>query len=109
MFTGGIALSCLALSAMALDRRTEPPPRSRPFESLGKNAILIFVASGLVAKTLLLFPAPGGESAHAWIWQALFASFLGPLHGSLAFALTQMAAWTAVAVLLDRRRIYFKV
>lgn len=109
VFTGGIALSCLALSMLLLDRRAEPPRFCRPFESLGKNAILIFVASSLVAKTLLLFPAPGGDSAHAWIWQTLFASLLGPLHGSLAFALTLMAAWTAAAVFLDRRRIYFKV
>lgn len=109
LFTGGIALSCLALSMLLLDRRTEPPRWSRPVESLGKNAILIFVASGLVAKTLLLFPAPGDASAHARLWQTLFASTLGPLHGSLAFALAQTAAWTAVAVFLDRRRLYFKV
>ena len=109
VFTAGIALSGLALSMLLLDRRPESPRWSRPFESLGKNAILIFVASGLVAKTLLLFPAPGEGSAHAWLWQTLFASTLGPLHGSFAFALTQMAVWTAVAVFLDRRRIHFKV
>lgn len=113
VFTGGIALSCLALSANLLDYGGRPPRWGRPFirwaEAAGKNSILIFVGSGLLAKTLLLFPAPGAGSAHTRIWESVFASWLGPLHGSLGFALTHTALWIGVAVFLDRRRIYFKV
>lgn len=110
LFTGGIALSCLALFMLVMDRPDSPPtPRTRPLEALGRNAITVFVGSGLLAKTLLVFPASGDASAHAWIYSTLFASWLGPLYGSLGFALTHVALWTGVAILLDRRRIYLKV
>lgn len=110
LFTGGIALSCLALFMLLMDRADKPPPPwTRPLEALGRNAIIVFVGSGLLAKTLLLFPGPGEASAHAWIYSGLFAPALGPLLGSLAFALGHVALWTGVAVILDRRRIYLKV
>ena len=110
LFTAGIALSCLALFVLVMDRADAPPSRwARPLEALGRNAITVFVGSGLMAKTLLLFPGPGEASAHAWLYSTLFASWLGPLFGSLGFALAHVALWTGVAVLLDRRRIYLKV
>ena len=108
LFTGGIALSFLALSVLVLDFGT-PPRWTRPLESLGRNAIGVFVGSGLVAKTLLLFPAAGEGSAWSWVFRTLFASWLDPLNASLAFALAQVAAWTTAAVFLDRKRLYFKV
>ncbi len=48
-------------------------------------------------------------TASVWIHATLLASWLGPLYGSLGFALTHVALWTGVAILLDRRRIYLKV
>ncbi len=110
LFTGGIALSLLALFLLLMDRpEKQAPPWTRPLEALGRNAITVFVGSGLLAKALLLFPGPGEASAHAWIYSTLFASWLGPLFGSLGFALAHVALWTGVAVILDRRRIYLKV
>ena len=58
---------------------------------------------------MLLFPSPGDGSAYTWIYETLFASWLGPLNGSLGFALANVAVWTAIAVVLDRRRIYLKI
>ena len=108
LFTAGIALSLLSCFVLLMDLR-QPPAWTGPLESLGRNAILAFVGSGLVIKTLLLFPEPGSGSAYTWIYEALFASWLGPLPGSLGFALANVAAWTAAAVLLDRKRIYLKI
>ncbi len=108
VFTAGAALSFLALFLLLMDAR--PPPRwTAPLEALGRNAITVFVGSGLVAKTLLLFPASGEGSAHHAIYTGLFASWLGPWFGSLGFALGQVALWTLVAVVLDRRGVYLKV
>ena len=108
LFTAGIALSLLSALVLLMDMG-KPPRWTAPLESLGKNAILVFVGSGLVIKTMLLFPERGGGSAYTWIYEVFFASWLGPLHGSLGFALANVAAWTAVAVVLDRKRIYLKV
>ena len=58
---------------------------------------------------MLLFPERGDGSAYTWTYEAFFASWLGPLNGSLGFALANVAVWTAIAVFLDRKRIYLKV
>ena len=108
LFTAGIALSMLACCVLIMDLR-QPPRWTAPLESLGKNAILVFVGSGLVIKTMLLFPERGGGSAYTRTYEVFFASWLGPLNGSLGFALANVALWTAVAVFLDRKRIYLKV
>ena len=108
LFTAGAALSFLACFILVMDLR-QPPRWTAPLEALGKNAILVFVGSGLVIETMLLFPEPGDGSAYTGAYRALFASWLGPLNGSLGFALANVAAWTTVAVLLDRKRIYLKV
>ena len=108
LFAAGIALSFLSRFVLIMDLK--PPPRwTAPLEALGKNAILAFVGSGLVIKTMLLFPRAGDGSAYTRTYEALFASWLGPLPGSLGFAVANVAAWTAIAVFLDQKRIYFKV
>ena len=108
LFTVGIAFSMLACCVLIMDLG-RPPRWTAPLESLGKNAIGVFVGSGLVIKTMLLFPERGDGSAYAWSYEVFFASWLGPLPGSLGFALANVAAWTAIAVFLDRKRIYLKV
>jgi predicted acyltransferase len=52
----------------------------------GRNAILVFVASGLLAKTLALVkvsgPAGAGVSMQAWLHRTLLASWLPPCAAS---------------------------
>jgi predicted acyltransferase len=45
----------------------------------------------------------------SWVYQRLFASWAGPLDGSLAFAVANVAFFYAVAELLHRRGILLKV
>ena len=65
---------------------------TRPLVIYGMNAITVFVASGLVAKTLILWRVPAAEgpgsttSLYNLVYEAGFASWAGPLNGSLAFA-----------------------
>ena len=64
------------------------------------------MGSGLVIKTMPLFPERGDGSAYTWTYETLFASWLGPLNGSLGFALANVAVWAAIAMFFDRKRIY---
>ena len=72
----------------------------------------MFVASGLVAKTLALIKVGGGPDAsislQAWLHRTLLASWLPPHPASLAWALANVLFWYAVLRELDRRRIYLK-
>ncbi len=86
---------------------------ARPLEIHGMNAITAFVASGLLAKTLILWRVPDGDggttSAYARIYETAFASWAGPLNGSLAFAAATVFFWFAVAWAMYSRRIFIRV
>ena len=86
---------------------------ARPLVVYGVNAITVFVASGLVAKTLVLWrvPAGGGETTSAYnvLYETLFVSWAGPLNGSLAFAIATVLFWLGVAWAMYSRRIFIKV
>ena len=77
------------------------------------NAITAFVASGLLAKTLILWRVPDGSggttSAYNLVYEAGFASWAGPLNGSLAFAAATVLFWFGVAWAMFSRRIFIKV
>jgi predicted acyltransferase len=86
---------------------------SQPFVIYGMNAIAVFVAAGLLTKTLVRVrvPAAAGEttSLYNWIYTNLFASWAGPLHGSFAFALSYVVFWLFMMWLLYRRGIFIKI
>lgn len=86
---------------------------ARPLEIYGVNAITMFVASGLMAKTLVLWRIPiepeGTTSAYALIYQSAFVPWAGPLNGSLAFAIATVLFWLGVAWVMHARRIFIKV
>lgn len=86
---------------------------SRPFVIYGMNAIAVFVASGLLTKTLVRVrvPTAAGESTslYNWMYTNLFASWAGPLHGSFAFALSYVGFWLFLMWLLYRRGIFIKI
>lgn len=86
---------------------------ARPLEIYGVNAITMFVASGLVAKTLVLWRVPadpeGTTSAYSLIYRSLFVPWAGPLNGSLAFAVTAVLFWYGVAWVMHARRIFIRV
>jgi predicted acyltransferase len=112
LFTAGMAAYLFGLLYWIADVRGHRA-WTRPFVVYGRNAILVFVASGLVAKTLGLIKV--GETAagapvslQAWLFRALFASWLPPFPASLGWAIANVVFWYAVLWELDRRRIYLK-
>ncbi len=84
-----------------------------PFVIYGMNAIAVFVASGLLTKLLLRWRVAAGDGAttsvYSWIYTHLFASWAGPLNGSLAFALAYVTFWLMLMWLLYRRGIFIKI
>jgi predicted acyltransferase len=112
LLTGGLAAAGLGLCYLVTDVYGWRA-WARPFVAFGRNAILVYVGSGLVALTLLLvrWAGPDGEplSLHRRLYQALFASWLPPEAASAAFALVTVALWYLVARALDRRGLYVKV
>jgi predicted acyltransferase len=106
LFTGGMAAYLVGLVYWIADVRGHAA-WPRPFVVYGRNAILVFVASGLLARTLGVIKV-GDGSLQAWLQAALFASWLPPYPASLAWALANVVLWFAVLWELDRRGIYWK-
>ncbi len=83
-----------------------------PLVVYGVNAITVFVASGLVAKTLGLWRVPSGAgettSAYNFLYETLFASWAGPLNGSLAFAIATVLFWLGATWAMYKRGIFIK-
>lgn len=85
---------------------------SKPFEVMGLNAISLFVASILLIKILVLTKIGSGEKAshiYNWIYQNLFASWLGAVNGSLLFAMITTLFWILVAYVMYRKQWFVKV
>ena len=108
VFTAGMAAYLFGLVYWVADVRGHRR-WCRPLVVYGRNAILVFVLSGLLAKTLGLVKVGGGASLWAWLHGALFASWLPPYPASLAWAIANVLLWFVVLRELDRRGVYFKV
>jgi predicted acyltransferase len=111
-FTGGIALLILAVCFYTIDTRGYTS-WTKPFTILGLNAILIYVLSEIVNLALIYAIIPLTEntstSLKSLIYERLFSSWAGPLHGSFLYALTYLAFCWAVAAILYRKRIFVKI
>ena len=105
LFTAGMALNLLGLLYWAIDVRG----RSRwawPLYVFGSNALLVFVLSGLAARLLGLWTvADDGGRVSAWhyAYEHAFASWAGPLNGSLFCALAFVLIWLGVMAWFYRK------
>jgi predicted acyltransferase len=102
VFTAGFSALAFALFYAAIDLRGARR-WARPFEVMGRNALVLFVGSGLLARTLAAL------DLKAPLHRALFLSWLPPYAASLAFALANLALWFVVLAWMDRRRLYFSI
>lgn len=102
LFTGGCALVLLAITYQLVEvhgfRKL-----GRPFEVLGLNAILVYMASEELANAL--------NETHfkPWLYTRVMAPFAGEILGSLLFSLTLAAVTWLLAGALYRRRVFLKV
>jgi predicted acyltransferase len=81
---------------------------TRPFVVYGTNAIFVFVASGLFAKTLGLVKIDG-TPLQVLLYKAFFESWAAPKNASLAYAIANVAGFYFVLLLMDRRGWHLKV
>jgi predicted acyltransferase len=106
LLTAGLASIILAVCMYAIDIRGIRG-WSRPFVVLGRNAITLFVVSGLIGKLLILIklPTAGGESTtlqqvifeHGFLW-------IGPPKvASLTYALVFLLLMYGMCDLMSRR------
>ena len=112
LFTGGLAAAGLAVCYWLCDaRESEVVTRiSEPFVALGRNAILLFVLSGLLAKTLIYLKWPDPTlSLGGWIYMSVFLPLASPYNASLLYAFANLALLFALLAVLHRRRIYLTV
>ncbi|HEX6324684.1 MAG TPA: heparan-alpha-glucosaminide N-acetyltransferase domain-containing protein [Vicinamibacterales bacterium] len=130
LVTAGLALLLLAALRWGLDRDEPPRPRdpwgrpdrtpeplprrlAHPFIIMGRNALLLFVVSGLLAKTLGLIRVDNGQGGTLalgrWIYLSWFAPLADPKNASLLYAFANLAVLFLLLWWLHRRRWYFKV
>jgi len=107
LLTGGLAAALFGLCYLVVDvwqyRRG-----TRPWVVYGTNAILIYVLSSLLSRTLGVTKI-GGVSLQAHAFAALLAPWLPAAAASLVWALGMVAFWYVVLVALDRRGLRFAV
>ena len=111
VFTAGTGLLLFGAMYWAIDVKRWRGWWHKAMVVYGMNAIAVFVASGMLSKTMGRIRVGGddGTSLYGWIYQNLFRSWAGDLNGSLAFAVTYVAFWLALMWLLYRRRIFIKI
>jgi len=109
LFSGGLAALAFALCYWSADVGGVRG-WTRPAVVYGRNAIFVFVASGLLAKTLGLVKVDG-TPLQVLLYQGLFAAPFGlePKAASLAYAIANVVGWYLVLHAMDRRGIHLSV
>jgi predicted acyltransferase len=113
LFTSGAALLALVATYFVVDVK-KFRGWSRPFAIFGRNAILAYVGSGVLARILTLVKIPSGPGAgsvslQSWLYARLFEPLLPAPVASFAWALGFVLLWLGILSLLDRRGLYLKV
>jgi predicted acyltransferase len=111
VFTAGTALFLLGLMYWLIDVRRKRGWWQEWMVVYGMNAITVFVASGMLTKTLSRVRVGGadGTSLYNAIYEVGFRSWAGDYNGSLAFALSYVVFWLSLMWILHLRRIYVKI
>jgi len=112
IFTAGAALQFLGVCYWLIDIKGW---RGWAFPGMvfGKNAIAVYVLSGILVDLMLLIRMPAADgtttSLYSWFYHHLFVPWAGPLNGSLAFAMTYILILFGAMYLLYRRKIFIKI
>ena len=114
LFTAGAAAIVLGALHGWLDAGRASPAAARlaePFVALGRNALLLFVLSGLAGRLMIVVTvsdgAGGRTSLQQLIYRTVFVPLAPPKTASLLFALTVLALLYALLAWLHRRRWYW--
>lgn len=120
LYTTGLAVLILSVMIHLIEFKQQEGFLSRFFDVFGKNALFIFVMSGVLPRLMGLIRIPGainpdGKQNYltpfSWFYENLCKPILpaDPRVGSLIYALCFIAMMWFLAWLLDRKKIYIKV
>jgi predicted acyltransferase len=111
LFTGGLAMVCLTLFYWLIDIQGYRW-FTKPFVVYGANAILVYVVSELMARTLnrVIINYQGEEtSLSAALYHTFFEPYFSPYHASLGWAIGFVLAWMVLLWALYNKRIFIKI
>jgi predicted acyltransferase len=113
VLTAGLALICLAFCYFYIDVKGKRR-WIQPALVFGSNAIAVYVLSGILADvfiSLIKFYTADGtvQNLQSWLYGTLFASWLGPLYGSLGYAIFFVLINYLLILILYKKKIFIKV
>jgi predicted acyltransferase len=112
VFTAGMASLCLGLCYWTIDVRGWRG-WTKPFVILGSNAIVLYVASGLLADTLGVVQVTGPDGAPIslgrFVYVNGFVPLASPKNASLLYAIANLIVLFLPLVWLYRRRLFLRV
>ncbi|MGQ1911072.1 acyltransferase family protein [Marinifilum sp. RC60d5] len=87
---------------------------AHPFLVFGMNPLFIFVLSVVWVKVIIYLvhftdKSGGILNGYAWLYKNAFASWAGPLNGSLLFALSHIIVYWLIVLYLYKRKIFIKI
>jgi predicted acyltransferase len=110
--TGGLAMLVLSFCIWIIDGRGLRRG-IRPAVVFGRNPLVVFVGSGILARVLYLVKMTGPEgkqvSLKQMLFQSIFEPLAGPVNGSFLYAATFVALWLLLLWWMDHKGIYIKV
>ena len=112
VFTSGAALLAIGLCVLTIDVLGWRKPFG-VFFTFGTNPLLVFVLSGLLAKTLGLVELSDAAgrtiTLHTWLYRGGFSWITDPTLRSHAFALVTILGWWAVLRVFEKKGWFWKL
>jgi predicted acyltransferase len=112
LFTAGFGTLLLAACYWAIDVKGSTR-WTKPFVVLGSNAITLFMASGLLVKTLGLIRISTGDGSDVavsrWVYLHAFVPLASPKNASLLYAMANLAVLYGLLAWMYRRRLFLRV
>ncbi len=122
LYTTGLAVMVLGVLLYVIELRGQGAPWkswwSRFFDVFGKNALFIFMLSGIVPRLQGLVHIAAGVDAAGhtrytglkeWMYEHMFEPVFGAMNGSLMYAVFNILLFWLLSYWLDRKKIYIKV
>jgi len=112
VYTAGLALCFLGLCNYLIDIKGYKF-WVKPFVVFGVNPLVLFVGSGIMAKTLIIIKVTHENgtkiSLQKWIFDTIFLPLASPINASLLYAISFILLWLFLMWLLYKKGIYIKV
>jgi predicted acyltransferase len=118
VYTTGLAILVLSVLLYTVELRGHKGWLSRFFDVFGKNALFIFMVSGILPRISGLCRIPNGVNALGhprylgvtqWLYATIFAPAFGAMNGSLFYAIFFILLLWSLCYVLDRKKIYIRV